>query len=98
MLFRRDIHRLEYDPAAQYRFHFVLTWTWFLTMIGLPFLPSLWGHNLPALIIQEISLWANFATHFGGMSAALAARQTSHIPAVATAIEPEEAQSTVIVG
>lgn len=76
MLIRRDVHQLEYDPQTQYRFHFTLTWMWFITMIALPFVPELWGHNMPALIIQEISLWANFATHFGAMSAALAAKHT----------------------
>jgi hypothetical protein len=76
LLFRRDIHALEYDPAAQYKFHFFWTWVWFLAMIALPFFPTLWGYSVPALIIQEISLWANFATHFGAMSAALAAKHT----------------------
>jgi hypothetical protein len=80
MLLRRDVHQLEYDPAMQYRFHFALTWFWFLTMVALPFVPVLWGHTLPALVVQEISLWANFATHFGSMSSALAAQQTTRIP------------------
>jgi len=79
MMFRRDIHRLEYDPFAQYRFHFVLTWFWFLSMIRLPLVPKLYDYDLPALIIQEISLWANVATHFGAMSAAIAAKQTTQI-------------------
>jgi hypothetical protein len=77
LLFKRDIQALEYDPGAQYKFHFFWTWTWFLAMIALPFFPVLWGHTLPALLIQEISLWANFATHFGAMSSALAAKGSS---------------------
>lgn len=79
MLFRRDIHQLEYEPATQYRFHFALTWFWAVTMVALPFIPVLYGHQLPALVVQEISLWANFATHFGAMSAALAAKQGKEI-------------------
>ena len=80
MLVKHNIHELEYDPSAQYRFHFVLTWTWFLSMAALPFVSPLWGHSLPSLIVEEISLWANFATHFGAMSSALAAKQTKTIP------------------
>jgi hypothetical protein len=29
------------------------------------------------LLILEVSLWANFATHFGAMSSALAAKNTT---------------------
>jgi hypothetical protein len=74
LLFKRDITRLEYDPATQYRFHFAATWLWFVAIVVVPFFPSLYAHQLPALIIQEVSLWANFATHFGSMSSALAAK------------------------
>lgn len=98
MFIRRDVHQLEYDPAMQYRFHFALTWFWFLTMVALPFVPVLWGHTLPALVVQEISLWANFATHFGAMSAALAAQQTTQIPTDTLVIEPAPAPTDVIVG
>jgi hypothetical protein len=86
MFIRRDIHQLEYDPATQYRFHFALTWFWFLTMVGLPFVPKLWGNTLPALVVQEISLWANFATHFGSMSSALAAKHPSQISTNSSAL------------
>lgn len=73
----RDIERLEYDPATQYRFHFGLTWFWFVMMLLLPFIPTLYGGQLAPLIIEEISLWANFATHLGSMSSALAALHAS---------------------
>jgi hypothetical protein len=74
LLFKRDIHALEYDPGAQYKFHFFWTWAWAVCMVALPFLPKLWAHQLSALVIIEVSLWANFATHFGAMSSALAAK------------------------
>ena len=81
MLFRRDIRKLEYDPATQYRFHFTATWTWLTSM---PLTAAIfWPHSLAQLaqlLILEISLWANVATHFGAMSAALAAKQTGQIP------------------
>lgn len=73
MLVRRDIHNMEYDAGTQYRFHRFWAIFWFLTMLAVPCFPSLVA-NLPALLILEASLWANTATHFGGMSAALAAK------------------------
>ena len=77
MFFKRDVIKLEHDPEAQYKFNRLWAIIWFLTMVGIPFIPTLYAHQISALLIQEISLWANFATHFGAMSAALAAMQTS---------------------
>lgn len=77
LLFTRNVHSLEYDPAVQYRFHFAAAWLWFAAMIAIPFVPTLYGHQVAALVIQEVSFWANFATHFGAMSAALAAAGSS---------------------
>jgi hypothetical protein len=76
LMFRRDIHNLEYDPSTQYRFHFVSAWFWFACMVGVPFAPVL-RHPILSLLIMEASLWANFATHFGAMSAALAAKSSA---------------------
>lgn len=58
------IHRLEYDPVTQFKFNFFFTWLWFLSMIALPFFPSLYSHALYAPIIQELSIWALFISHF----------------------------------
>lgn len=87
MLFAGNIHDLEYDPRTQYKFHQRLTWLWFITMIILPFGPTLWAHSISALIIQEISLWANFATHFGAMSAAIAAKDDREVQVTRASIE-----------
>jgi hypothetical protein len=73
MMFRRDIHNLEYDPQTQYRFHFYAAWFWFSCMLLVPLIPQ-FRHALLSLLIMEASLWANFATHFGSMSSAIAAR------------------------
>ena len=62
LLFRGDIHRLEYDPATQYRFHFVSAWFWFGCMLAISLVPQ-FRHELLGLLIMEASLWANFATH-----------------------------------
>jgi len=74
LLLTKDIHTLEYDAGSQYKFHLFWAWLWFMAIVAIPFIPKAWGHSIPALIIQEVSLWANFATHFGAMSAALAAK------------------------
>lgn len=75
-MFRRDIHNLEYDPATQYRFHFISAWFWFTCMLGVPLIPD-FRRNILSLLIMEASLWANFATHFGAMSSALAAKSSA---------------------
>lgn len=75
MLIRRDIHALEYSASTQYRFNQVWAWLWFTTMVIVPFIPVL-RESIAALLILEASLWANFATHFGGMSAALASKNS----------------------
>lgn len=73
MFIMKDVDHLEHDPKSQYRFNRFWAIAWGVVLIGLPFFPTLYAHTISALIIQEISLWANFATHFGAMSAALAA-------------------------
>lgn len=75
MMFKRDIHRLEYDPQTQYKFHFISAWFWFLFMLFVPAIPA-FRHDSLSLLIMEASLWANFATHFGAMSSALAAKNS----------------------
>lgn len=70
---RKEVHHLEYDPVTQFKFHFFWTWTWFIILIIIPFVPTLYAHSLSALIIQEVSMWANFVSHFTAMSASLAA-------------------------
>ena len=76
----RDIHNLEFDAETQYRFHRLWAIFWFATMLVVPFFHTL-RTSIPALLILEASLWANFATHFGGMSAALAAKTSKEAAA-----------------
>lgn len=77
MIILKDINHLEHDASSQYRFNRFWAILWFVTMITIPGVPKLYAHSISALIITEISLWANFATHFGAMSAALAAINTT---------------------
>lgn len=66
--------RLLSDPRAQLRFHTACCWLWCFTMVAVPFLPTFRGSaNLAALLIMEVSLWANLATHLGAVSGAIAA-------------------------
>lgn len=86
MLLRRDVHDLEYNPAVQFKWHLVMTYTWFLAMAGFTIVwfatfgfgsqftnGSLWL----LFFTLWVSLYANFATDFDAMSAALAALHAS---------------------
>lgn len=70
-LVAKNIHSLEYDPRVQYRFHQFFMYVWLAGMI------IVWASgafsDLSARLIMEVSVYANFATDFGSMSAALAA-------------------------
>lgn len=91
MVATRNVGALEHDPHSQYKFNRMWALIWFTTMVVIPFIPTLYAHSVSALIIQEISLWANFATHFGAMSAALAAQGTAD-----TVADTNEAVDTVL--
>lgn len=72
-LFSKEAHALEYDAKVQYQFHRVMALLWFLAMLVIPFFPSTYSGSIGLLVVLEVSLYANFATEFGAMSAALAA-------------------------
>lgn len=86
MLLLKDVRLLEHDAQTQYSFNRFWVIFWGLTMIAIPFVPTLYAHSISALIIQEVSLWANTATHFGAMSAALAAKNTTQTIGDATEV------------
>jgi hypothetical protein len=77
MLLMKDVNLLEHDASTQYKFNRFWAIVWGILMIALVFFPELYAHSISALIITEVSLWANFATHFGAMSSALAAKNTT---------------------
>lgn len=66
-------HKLSVNEVWQFKFNVFFTAFWFSSMFFIPAFPFLYGHSTPALIIQEISLWANFATHLGALGANLSA-------------------------
>jgi len=75
LIFRRllakNLKSLNYDPHVQYRFHQSFMFFWLLCIFGVWFLPAF--HDMASRLIMEVSLYANFSTDFGAMSAALAA-------------------------
>lgn len=78
MILFKDVNLLEHDASTQYRFNRSCALFWFVTMVGVPAVPEL-RHPMLSLLIMEASLWANFATHFAGMSSALAAKNTTKV-------------------
>jgi hypothetical protein len=80
MFLLKDVDKLEHDAQSQYRFNRFWAIFWFGQMFLLPLLvwvaPKIWM-GIEFFYITEASLWANFATHFGAMSGALAAMNTT---------------------
>lgn len=66
-------HRLSVDPKWQFKFNSFFSMLWLASMLLVVFFPYLYGHTISALIIEEVSLWANFASHFGALGANLSA-------------------------
>jgi len=75
----KEVHKFETDPVEQYHFHLFFTWFWILAMIGVIFIvPHKTGPEQVALIILEVSLWANFVSHFTAVGASIAGIYASH--------------------
>ncbi len=73
------LHKLEYDPVTQFKFHFLFTWLWFVSMIAVTFVvPHKTSSELVALAILEVSLWANFVSHMTALGSAIAGIFASH--------------------
>lgn len=81
LLVTKDIHELEYDPQAQYSFNRWCLWIWLIQMplvaIALVWFNRFWV-QISIFYVAEASVWALVATHFGAMSAALAAKQQTN--------------------
>lgn len=78
LIFAKEIHGLEYDPVAQYKFNQSAFWFWICQMPIVAFLDLRFNKfwvPISILYLIEGSLWANVATHLGGMSASLAAQK-----------------------
>ena len=65
------------NPKHQLAFHTFMSGFWLIMMIIIPFIHTFQGSsNLAALLIMEVSLYANFATEFGSIAATQASVNT----------------------
>jgi hypothetical protein len=82
---KRVVNGLETDPHVQYKVHLYGVVYWLVNFIAVALLffltPSLW-QKLGVFIILEYSIYANFATDYGAMSAAMAAYSDDPLPEI----------------
>lgn len=80
MIILKDVELLEHDADSQYKFNRVAALFWLCNMplvvvLSVAF-PKIWL-QISVMYLIQASLWALVATHFGAMSAALAAVKTT---------------------
>lgn len=67
-------HKLAVDPRWQFCFNAFFSIFWLCAMAFVTTLHTFQGaNNLPALLIMEVSLWANFISHYGALGGNVAA-------------------------
>lgn len=72
------VRDFEENARTQARFHQVMAWFWLLSMVGVLFIDHPHTNaDIVALVILEVSLYANFATEFGALSASQASVKLS---------------------
>lgn len=80
-LARKIIRNFESNPRVQYRVHLIATYYW---LLNFPIVAYLFFFQAPVwiklglLLNTFYSLYANFATDYGAVSAALAAQQNAN--------------------
>jgi hypothetical protein len=76
----KDKERFDTDVILQYKIHRYASYFWIVNFFGAIVvffaLPGFWAHA-SILYLTLCSLYANFATDYGAMSAALAAQKES---------------------
>lgn len=79
------IHDLEYNPKTQFKVHFYAALYWLANFPVILFLffvfPEVWL-QVGLLVTLVYSIYANLATDYGAMSAALAAQQQTPLPEI----------------
>ena len=77
------IKDFETNPALQYRIHMTFTYLWLANMLValsvFLFAQGLW-QKASVLYLVLVSLYDNFATDYGAVSAAIAAGTATHVP------------------
>lgn len=80
MLFVKDVELLQHDPKMQYKFNRFMVFFW-LVQMPIILILLLWFNKFWIIIalvyVTEISLWALVEGHFGNMSSAIAAINTT---------------------
>ena len=83
-LLKNDVHKLEYDPKAQFEFHRKMSFFWVANFIAVlvvyTWLGGVWA-KLSVLYLVLVSLYANFATDYGAMPGSHAAIKADEIKA-----------------
>jgi hypothetical protein len=87
---------LEYDPRVQYKVHLYAMWWWAINFVAVILVFAFANHAwqvISVLYLVLVSLYANWATDYGAMSAALAAQQLAPLPEVPleTHVDPPRA-------
>jgi hypothetical protein len=79
------LHDLEYNPKTQYKVHLVAAIYWVINVPVIAALyikfPDIWL-QVGLFITLIYSIYSNFATDYGAMSAALAAMQEQPLPEI----------------
>lgn len=75
-LLKKDINDLEYNAKAQYKFNRAATCFWIINMPTVVVLDVYFRREwlqISVMYLVQVSIWSLVATHFGAMSASLAA-------------------------
>lgn len=79
------VHDLEYNPQTQYKVHLYAAYFWVINAIAVTIalfaFPDQWN-MIAVFYVALVSLYANFATDYGAMSATLAAMGQMPLPEI----------------
>ena len=83
-LLKNDVHKLEYDPKAQFEFHRRMSFFWIFNVVivlGLDLALNPFWQKISIVYLTLVSLYANFATDYGALPGAHAAIRGDEIEA-----------------
>lgn len=79
------IHDLEYNPQTQYKIHLYAAMFWIfnavIVTLAMVLFNDFW-QQIAVFYVAIVSLYSNFATDYGAMSASLAASQHAPLPEI----------------
>jgi hypothetical protein len=90
-------HKMANDPKWQFTFNAFFSVFWLIVMGIIVYLPTFRGpQNLAALLIMEVSLWANFISHYGALGANVAAMIAGQVKEIQQPETPTELRLTTV--